>query len=68
MPFIATYTPGGKTWAKVLGKDENTGAIDVVFDPHNPNTLFAALWQVRRQPSRVVDRATSDHQAHRLGR
>ncbi len=43
-------TDGGKTWAKVLGKDENTGAIDVVFDPHNPNALFAALWQVRRQP------------------
>jgi photosystem II stability/assembly factor-like uncharacterized protein len=43
-------TDGGKTWTKVLYKDENTGAIDIVFDPHNPNTLFAALWQVRRQP------------------
>ena len=43
-------TDGGKTWTKVLFKDENTGAIDIVFDPHNPNTLFAALWQVRRQP------------------
>ncbi|MGI8890787.1 MAG: WD40/YVTN/BNR-like repeat-containing protein [Chthoniobacterales bacterium] len=43
-------TDGGKNWTKVLGKDENTGAIDVVFDPHNPNTLFAALYQVRRQP------------------
>ena len=41
---------GGITWKKVLSKDENTGAIDVVFDPHNPNTLFAALYQVRRQP------------------
>jgi photosystem II stability/assembly factor-like uncharacterized protein len=41
---------GGATWRKVLGKDENTGAIDIVFDPHNPNTLFAALYQVRRQP------------------
>jgi photosystem II stability/assembly factor-like uncharacterized protein len=43
-------TDGGKTWTKVLSKGEETGAIDVVFDPHNPNTLFAALWQVRRQP------------------
>jgi photosystem II stability/assembly factor-like uncharacterized protein len=43
-------TDGGKTWTKVLGKDNDTGAIDVVFDPHNPNTLFAALYQVRRQP------------------
>ncbi|HEY6765078.1 MAG TPA: hypothetical protein VI386_09915 [Candidatus Sulfotelmatobacter sp.] len=39
---------GGKTWEKVLYKDENTGAIDVAFDPHNPNVLFAALWQSRR--------------------
>jgi len=43
-------TDGGKTWTKVLAKNDDTGAIDVVFDPHNPNTLFAALWQVRRQP------------------
>ncbi|MBA3650510.1 MAG: glycosyl hydrolase [Chthoniobacterales bacterium] len=43
-------TDGGKSWTKVLFKDENTGAIDIVFDPHNPNTLFAAMWQVRRQP------------------
>ena len=41
---------GGKTWAKVLSKDENTGGIDVVFDPHNPNIVFASLWQARRQP------------------
>src|SRR3979411_2742972 len=41
---------GGKTWAKVLSKDENTGGIDVVFDPHNPNVVFASLWQARRQP------------------
>jgi photosystem II stability/assembly factor-like uncharacterized protein len=41
---------GGKTWTKVLSKDENTGGIDVVFDPHNPNIVFASLWQSRRQP------------------
>jgi photosystem II stability/assembly factor-like uncharacterized protein len=41
---------GGKTWEKVLYKDENTGGVDVAFDPHNPNILFAALWQVRRVP------------------
>jgi photosystem II stability/assembly factor-like uncharacterized protein len=41
-------TDGGKTWEKVLYKDENTGAIDVAFDPHNPNIVFASLWQVRR--------------------
>jgi len=41
---------GGKTWEKVLYKDENTGGIDVVFDPHNPHILFASLWQARRTP------------------
>jgi photosystem II stability/assembly factor-like uncharacterized protein len=41
---------GGKTWTNVLSKDENTGGIDVVFDPHNPNIVFASLWQARRQP------------------
>ncbi|MGA3089243.1 MAG: hypothetical protein ABSD75_11570 [Terriglobales bacterium] len=41
---------GGKTWEKVLYKDAKSGGIDVVFDPSNSNTLFAALWQARRTP------------------
>src|SRR5438045_2734201 len=47
---IFRTTDGGKTWTKVLGKDQDTGGIDVVFDPHNPSIVFAALWQARRQP------------------
>ena len=47
---IFRTTDGGRNWTKVLGKDENTGGIDVVFDPHNHNIVFAALWQARRQP------------------
>src|ERR1700691_2435718 len=45
---IFRTTDGGKNWEKVLYKDENTGGIDVAFDPRNPNILFAALWQARR--------------------
>ncbi len=45
---IFRTTDGGKSWEKVLYKDENTGGIDIAFDPHNPNILFAALWQARR--------------------
>ncbi|HEV2398855.1 MAG TPA: hypothetical protein VGS27_18055 [Candidatus Sulfotelmatobacter sp.] len=45
---IFRTTDGGKTWDKVLYKDENTGGVDIAFDPHNPNILFAALWQARR--------------------
>ena len=41
---------GGKTWEKVLYKDDRTGGIDVVFDPHNSSILFASLWQVMRTP------------------
>jgi photosystem II stability/assembly factor-like uncharacterized protein len=41
---------GGKTWQRVLYKNEDTGAIDVVFDPKNSSIVYAALWQVRRQP------------------
>jgi photosystem II stability/assembly factor-like uncharacterized protein len=46
---------GGKSWEKVLYKDENTGGIDVAFDPHNPNILFAALWQARRTSWSMTD-------------
>ncbi len=41
---------GGKTWQKVLYRGQNTGAIDVVFDPRNSSVVYASLWQVRRQP------------------
>ena len=37
---IFRTTDGGKTWEKVLYKDENTGGIDVAFDPHNPEHYF----------------------------
>ncbi len=41
---------GGKSWTKVLGPDENTGAVDIAFEPGNPDVLYAALWQTRRTP------------------
>ncbi|MEY2551931.1 MAG: hypothetical protein QOG12_2075, partial [Verrucomicrobiota bacterium] len=47
---IFRTTDGGKTWTKVLSKDQDTGGIDVVFDPQNSNVVYAALWQARRQP------------------
>ena len=47
---IFRSTDGGRSWNKVLYKDDQTGAIDVTFDPHDPRIVYAALWQVRRQP------------------
>ena len=41
---------GGKNWERVLYKDENTGAIQVSFDPNNSNTLYADLWAGRQGP------------------
>ena len=41
---------GGKNWQRILFKDENTGAIDLAFEPGNPQTIYAALWQTRRPP------------------
>ena len=43
-------TDGGKTWDKVLYKDENTGAIQVILDPSHPQTVYADLWVARRPP------------------
>jgi photosystem II stability/assembly factor-like uncharacterized protein len=41
---------GGKTWQKILFHDENTGAIDLAFEPGNTKAIYAALWQTRRPP------------------
>jgi photosystem II stability/assembly factor-like uncharacterized protein len=41
---------GGKTWKKVLYKDENTGAIQVAIDPQNPAVIYADLWAGRQGP------------------
>ncbi|HEX8637759.1 MAG TPA: hypothetical protein VF692_06845, partial [Pyrinomonadaceae bacterium] len=41
-------TDGGKTWKAVITVSENTGVTDVVIDPSNPDTMYAAAWQRRR--------------------
>jgi len=43
-------TDGGKTWQRILFKDDKTGAIDISFDPRNPNVMFAAMYQAQRTP------------------
>src|SRR5579885_2106135 len=43
-------TDGGQSFTKVLGKDENTGASDVLIDPANHNIVYAALWEARQGP------------------
>ena len=43
-------TDGGKTWKKVLYRDDHSGAIDLAVDPHNPKVIFASTWDVYRTP------------------
>jgi photosystem II stability/assembly factor-like uncharacterized protein len=41
---------GGKTWQKVLFKNNLAGAVDVAIDPMNSRVLYATIWQVIRKP------------------
>jgi photosystem II stability/assembly factor-like uncharacterized protein len=41
-------TDGGKTWNKVLNISENTGVNNVVFDPRDPDVIYATSEQRRR--------------------
>ncbi|HUA09224.1 MAG TPA: hypothetical protein VMA98_08125 [Candidatus Acidoferrales bacterium] len=41
-------TDGGKTWKKILYVDDKTGANNIVMDAHNPNVLYATMWQAYR--------------------
>jgi photosystem II stability/assembly factor-like uncharacterized protein len=43
-------TDGGRHWTRTLYKDADTGAIDLAFEPGNPQVVYAAMWQTRRPP------------------
>ena len=43
-------TDGGASWKKVLYKNENVGAVEVVIDPSNSRVVYAGLWNTRRPP------------------
>ena len=48
-------TDGGKTWKNILPISENTGVTDIVIDPQNPETLYAASYQRRRHMWTLID-------------
>lgn len=39
---------GGKNWEKILYESDKAGAVDVSFDPNNPEVLYATLWETHR--------------------
>lgn len=41
---------GGKTWEKLLYINHNTGAIQVEFDPNNPDIIYADMWEHQEGP------------------
>jgi photosystem II stability/assembly factor-like uncharacterized protein len=43
-------TDGGKSWKKVLFRNDDVGAVEVVIDPSNPRVIYAGLWNTRRPP------------------
>jgi photosystem II stability/assembly factor-like uncharacterized protein len=47
---IFRSTDGGKSWTKVLYKDENTGGMALEFDPANSQHIYATLWSARQGP------------------
>ena len=47
-------TDGGKTWKKILFRNDSTGVSDLILDPNDPNTIYAALWQAGRKPWLLV--------------
>ena len=46
---IYKTTDGGKTWNQVLFVNENAGGVDLMIDPNNTNTLYAATWERTRR-------------------
>jgi photosystem II stability/assembly factor-like uncharacterized protein len=43
-------TDGGKTFQRVLFRDENTGGVALAFDPADAQTVYASLWSARQGP------------------
>src|SRR5437867_479489 len=39
---------GGKTWDRILFRDDKTGANELIIDPNNPEVLYVALWEAYR--------------------
>lgn len=46
---------GGKSWRKVLYVNDNAGAVDLMIDPADPKTLYAAAWERERRAWNFVE-------------
>jgi photosystem II stability/assembly factor-like uncharacterized protein len=47
---VYVTSDGGQSWAKTLYVGPSSGAADLAWNPKQPQTIFAAIWQFRREP------------------
>ncbi|MEK7862784.1 MAG: glycosyl hydrolase, partial [Chloroflexota bacterium] len=45
---------GGKTWKRVLYRNERAGAVDLSIDANNPRIIYATIWEAIRRPWELV--------------
>jgi photosystem II stability/assembly factor-like uncharacterized protein len=45
---------GGKTWKRVLYRNDRAGAVDLSIDPKNPRIIYATIWEAIRRPWELV--------------
>ena len=57
---IFKTTDGGKTWKKVLTKDDTIGVVDMCADPNNPRILYASLFRPASGSGAKEVKATSE--------
>ncbi|MFL5540273.1 MAG: WD40/YVTN/BNR-like repeat-containing protein, partial [Longimicrobiaceae bacterium] len=48
---------GGETWEKVLFVSDSTGAVDLEFQPGNPDVVYASMWRGERKPWTIISGA-----------
>jgi len=53
-------TDGGKTWKKVLFTSDSTGAVDLEFNPENPDEIYAVMWRAERKPWTIISGAARE--------
>lgn len=56
---IYKTTDGGTSWKKTLYIDENTGGIDMVMHPGNPDILYSSMWYRTRRAWNLVESGES---------
>ncbi len=52
---IYKTTDGGKNWQQVLYVNDNTGGVDLLLDPVNPEIMYAAMWERERRAWNFVE-------------